>query len=133
MRVDGRCVAFDLCLEDGRRCYVLKGGFDTAFRAFAPRTLLLAESLERAFGLGFESYEFLGRDEDYKLAWATGAHEAWRLQAFPRSPTGVAGYVAWRYGRPAAKRALGLRGRLASPRGRPGDALKPGPGGASLR
>lgn len=34
------------------RTYVLKGGFDTSYREFAPRTLLLHASLERAFALG---------------------------------------------------------------------------------
>lgn len=112
LRVDGRCAAFDLCLEAHGRVYVLKGGFDTELRQFAPRTILLHASLERAFGAGLRSYEFLGADDDYKLPWATGMRECKRLQVFPGSATGVAGYLAWRYGRPAAKRALALRERL---------------------
>jgi len=111
VRVDGRVAAFDLCLECDGRTYVLKGGYDPAFRAFAPRTILLHDSLERAFGRGARSYEFLGADEEYKRRWATGAHERQRLQAFPRTATGLAGYAAWTLGRSVGRRALALRGR----------------------
>jgi CelD/BcsL family acetyltransferase involved in cellulose biosynthesis len=113
LRVDGRPAAFDLCLEAYGRICVLKGGFDPAFRAFAPRTILLRASLERAFAEPLRSYEFLGADEPYKLPWSTGVREFQRVQAFPPSPTGTAGYLAWRFGRPAAKRALALRARRA--------------------
>ena len=113
LRVDGRLAAFDLCLEHGGRTYVLKGGYDPAFRAFAPRTLLLHDSLERAFENRMRSYEFLGADEEYKRRWATGARERRRIQAFPRTATGRAGYAAWTAGRAAGRRALQLRESVA--------------------
>ena len=111
LRVNGRVAAFDLCLECGGRTYVLKGGYDPAFRAFAPRTILLHDSLERVFARGGRSYEFLGADEDYKRRWATGARERLRLQVFPRTAAGLAGYAAWTVGRSAGKRAVALRDR----------------------
>jgi CelD/BcsL family acetyltransferase involved in cellulose biosynthesis len=114
LRVDGRVAAFDLCLEHGGRTYVLKGGYDPAFRAFAPRTLLLHDSLERAFARGMRSYEFLGADEEYKRRWATGARDRRRIQAFPRTGTGVAGYAAWTVGRGVGRRALALREEIAA-------------------
>jgi CelD/BcsL family acetyltransferase involved in cellulose biosynthesis len=113
LRVDGEVAAFDMCLEAHGRVYVLKGGFDPALRSFAPRTILLHDSLRRAFDEGLRSYEFLGADEEYKLPWATGMRDCLRLQAFPQSATGIAGYLAYRFARPAAKRALELRQRLA--------------------
>jgi len=113
LRVNGRVAAFDLCIEQGGSTYVLKGGYDPAFRAFAPRTLLLHDSLVRAFESTARSYEFLGADEDYKRRWATGARERRRFQAFPRSATGRAGYAAWTVGRAAGRRALALRERVA--------------------
>jgi CelD/BcsL family acetyltransferase involved in cellulose biosynthesis len=109
LRVDGRAAAFDLCLEQGGRTYVLKGGYDPAFRSFAPRTLLLHDSLVRAFENRMRSYEFLGADEEYKRRWATGARERRRFQAFPRTATGRAGYALWTAGRAAGRRALALR------------------------
>ena len=114
LRVDGRVAAFDMCLEAHGRIYVLKGGYDTRLRSFAPRTILLHESLRRAFASGARSYEFLGADEEYKLPWATGTHDCIRLQSFPQSVTGVTSYVAFRFGRPAAKRALELGRRLTT-------------------
>ncbi len=114
VRVNDRPVAFDMCLEAHGRISVLKGGFDTAFRAFAPRTILLHASLERAFRKRLHSYEFLGADDDYKLPWSNGIRLAQRLQTFPGSPTGLAGYLAWRYGRAGVKRALSLRERVGS-------------------
>lgn len=114
LRLDGRVAAFDLCLEYGSRSYVLKGGYDPAFRAFGPRTLLLHDSLERAFEHGMRSYEFLGADEEYKRRWATGAHVRRRIQAFPRTVTGRAGYAAWTAGRSAGRRALALREQVVS-------------------
>ena len=113
LRVDGRVAAFDLCLAQDDRTYVLKGGYDPAFRAFAPRTLLLHDSLERAFAQGARSYEFLGANEDYKLPWATGLRERRRIQAFPRTATGGTGYAVWTAGRAAGRRALALRGTIA--------------------
>jgi CelD/BcsL family acetyltransferase involved in cellulose biosynthesis len=114
LRVDGRVAACDICLECGGRIYVLKGGYDPALRAFAPRTLLLHDSLERAFARGARSYEFLGSDEDYKRRWATGVRELRRFQAFPRTPTGLAGYAAWTAGRRAGMRVLALRDRIGA-------------------
>jgi CelD/BcsL family acetyltransferase involved in cellulose biosynthesis len=114
LRLDGRVAAFDMCLEAHGRVYVLKGGFDTELRSFGPRNILLHDSLRRAFASGMRSYEFLGADDDYKLPWATGARNCLRLQAFPQSATGTVGYLAYRFGRPAAKRAMELRQRIAS-------------------
>jgi CelD/BcsL family acetyltransferase involved in cellulose biosynthesis len=111
LRLNGRVAAFDLCLECAGRTYVLKGGYDPAFRAFGPRTILLHDSLERVFARGGRSYEFLGADEDYKRRWATGARERLRLQAFRRTAAGLAGYAAWTVGRGAGKRALALGDR----------------------
>ena len=113
LRVDGRVAAFDLCIEQGGRTYVLKGGYDPAFRQFAPRTLLLHDSLQRAFARGGRSYEFLGADEDYKRRWATGVRERRRLQAFGRTPAGRGGYTLWTVGRRAGKRAVAIRDKLA--------------------
>jgi len=114
LRVGGRAAAFDLCLEAGGRTYVLKGGYDPVFRTFAPRTILLHDSLERSFALGMGSYEFLGADEDYKRRWATGKRDRRRLQLFARTPAGLAGYVAWTAGRSVGKRALAIRDRVAT-------------------
>jgi CelD/BcsL family acetyltransferase involved in cellulose biosynthesis len=107
LRLDGRPIAFDFCLDSGGAFYALKGGFDTEFRRLGPGVVLTHESIERAFGdPGLRSYEFLGESDPYKLAWTDKTHPRMRVQAFSRSPLGLAQLAAWRYGRPLAKRVL---------------------------
>jgi CelD/BcsL family acetyltransferase involved in cellulose biosynthesis len=112
LRLDGRAIAFDMCLENGGAFYVLKGGFDVEERKAGPGTLLTHHGIERAFELGLDSYELLGQADDYKRSWTGLTRERVRFQAFPRGPAGSAEYLAWRYGRPLAKR---LSGRSSSP------------------
>lgn len=114
LRLDGRPLAFDLCLEAHGVLYLLKRGFDPAYRRFAPGALLTHESLQRAFARGLRSYEFLGTEDSYKRGWTTTVRERVRVQAFPRSPAGRLSFVAWRYGRPLAKGAAGAAARARS-------------------
>jgi CelD/BcsL family acetyltransferase involved in cellulose biosynthesis len=106
LRLDGKPIAFDLCLESGGATYVLKGGFDPAFRGFAPGMLLTYESLRRAFENGLSSYELLGDDAPYKLLWTQTKRERVRFQAFSRSPRGRASHLAWTHGRTAVRRTF---------------------------
>ena len=112
LRLDGRALAFDMCLEHGGAFYVLKGGFDTEERKAGPGTLLTHHGIERAFELGLDSYELLGQADEYKRSWTSLSRERVRFQAFPRRPAGALEYLAWRYGRPLMKR---LSGSSSSP------------------
>jgi len=121
LRLDGRPIAFDLCLESGGAVYPLKGGFDPAFRRYGPGVLLTYESLRRAFERRLASYELLGDSDPYKLVWARTVRERVKFQAFDvGSPAGalrwVAGAVhrlAWAHGRPLVHSA---RARVAQRR-----------------
>ncbi|MEA2374602.1 MAG: hypothetical protein QOD53_1065, partial [Thermoleophilaceae bacterium] len=113
--LDERAIAFDLCLETAGVCYVLKGGFDVEMRNAGPGVLLTHHELERAFDLGFSSYELLGQADDYKRSWTSTTRERVRMQAFPPTPLGAAEYAAWRHARPLVKRAqAAVSGRLSS-------------------
>jgi CelD/BcsL family acetyltransferase involved in cellulose biosynthesis len=103
LRLDGRPLAFDFCLEAGGVFYALKGGYDVEYRRFGPGGVLTFESLRRAFELGLDSYEFLGTDDPYKLQWTSTVRERMRLQIFSRSVAGRAQDAAWRFGRPLVK------------------------------
>jgi CelD/BcsL family acetyltransferase involved in cellulose biosynthesis len=108
LRLDGRAIAFDLGLEVEGAAYALKGGFAPEFRRFAPGNLLTYEALMHAFASEhLSSYEFLGDADDYKLAWSDTVRERVRVQAFRRTPTGLAEMLAWTHGRRAAKWVLG--------------------------
>jgi CelD/BcsL family acetyltransferase involved in cellulose biosynthesis len=108
LRVDGRAIAFDFGLEAGGRHYLLKTGFDEAFRSHAPATLLRREMIRRSFEAGLETYEFTGDTAPWKREWATGVRETERLVAFAPTIDGRVRRAAW-----AARRAVrGVAARL---------------------
>lgn len=107
LRLDGRALAFDYCLDSGGSLYALKGGYDPEYKRFGPGTVLTYESIAGAFAdPGLRSYEFLGVADPYKLAWTDTTHERLRVQSFSRSPLGVGQHAVWRWARPVAKRVL---------------------------
>jgi CelD/BcsL family acetyltransferase involved in cellulose biosynthesis len=112
LRVDGHAVAFDMHVEAGGAAYVLKGGFDPDWARYSPGSVLTHGSLERAFAEpGLSVYEFVGRDDAYKLTWSAVTRERVRLRAFGRTPAGTVERLAWARGGPLAKRALAAAGR----------------------
>jgi CelD/BcsL family acetyltransferase involved in cellulose biosynthesis len=111
LRLDGRPLAFDFCIEAGGAFYALKGGYDVEYRRFGPGSLLTFESLRRAFADGLNTYEFLGTDDPYKLNWTDATRDRVRLQTFSRSPTGRVQHTAWRFGRPLVKGAQARLGQ----------------------
>jgi CelD/BcsL family acetyltransferase involved in cellulose biosynthesis len=106
VRLDGRPVAFSYSIVAGGTVHVVKVGFDPAFRRYAPGTILTREAIARAFEQGMSRYDFLGDEDRYKLDWTSAVRERIRVQAFGRTGRGLAGFAAWRYGRPTAKRAV---------------------------
>jgi CelD/BcsL family acetyltransferase involved in cellulose biosynthesis len=113
LRLDGRAIAFHLALEHRGAYFPLKGGFDPEFRALSPGKLIIHATLERAFTVGLERYEFLGAFDAYKRRWATDAYDRLRFQAFSSGPSGRVRRAAFVYGRPLAKRALAALGSRA--------------------
>ena len=106
LRLDGRPVAFDYCLEGDGCHYLLKTGYDPAYRSDAPGMLMRYEMIRRAFELGLRSYEFLGANQEWKLEWTDRCHERSRIRVY--APT-ARGLVAWRArssGGPLARAAL---------------------------
>ena len=107
LRLEGRPLAFDFCLEAGGAYYALKGGYDVEYKRFGPGSLLTLESLKHAFENDLDSYEFLGTDDAYKLQWTSDVRERVRLQIFSRTIAGRGQDAAWRFGRPLVKRVQG--------------------------
>lgn len=104
LRLEGRALAFDFCLEYDRVHYLLKTGYDPAYRQLGPGKLIRYEMLARAFRSGMTSYEFLGADEPWKLEWTQMGRERQVIQAFRPSPLGVLDWSAHAHGQPLAKR-----------------------------
>ena len=118
VRLDGRPLAFDLCLEYAGVHYLVKTGYDPELRQLAPATLLRYEMLRRAHHTGLARYDFLGHARPWKLEWTEQVRPHWELRAFPRSPLGSVGLVtttvAYTGIRPAvvgARRVLARAGR----------------------
>jgi CelD/BcsL family acetyltransferase involved in cellulose biosynthesis len=108
LRLDGKPIAFHFTIEEGGSAYQLKGGYDPAFREFAPGQLLVQDMIRWAFARRLRTYEFLGADEAFKLDWTASLRERIALHAFPRSASGAVAWTAQSYGRPLAKRARDL-------------------------
>ena len=94
LTMDGRLVAWDYALLHRGRYFLLKTAFDEDLRTLAPGLVLRRSVIERCFGLGLESHEFLGGDMEWKRLFATGEREhfVWRCY-----PPGLAGAAARRY------------------------------------
>ena len=129
LRLDGRTIAFDLCLEANGVHYLLKTGYDYDFKKFGPGMILRSMMLERAFSGSIDTYEFLGTivgaNNRWKLDWTGNHHTRQRFQAFAASPTALAAWSASRFApvlsrgaRSLAGRALGSSGRRFVKRGR---------------
>ena len=111
LRLDSKPLAFDFAVEHDGVHYLLKTGFDPDYRRFAPGMLLRHEMIARAFGEGLRSYEFLGRNEPWKLEWTNDVRRRALLQAFAPTPRGQLERVAFVYGRPLVKRGVALARR----------------------
>jgi CelD/BcsL family acetyltransferase involved in cellulose biosynthesis len=129
LRLDGRGVAFDFCLESKGAHYLLKNGYDPDFAQYGPGMILRHAMIERAFAHDLATYEFLGTAEGdngrWKLDWTDRLRPRVRFQAFGRSVTGVVDWAACKVGPPLrrrirtqAKRVLGASGRDAVKRAR---------------
>lgn len=113
LRLDGTAVAFNLYVVFGGTLSSLKGGFDTAYRPFAPGAILTRASIEFAYESGLRRYDFLGDADPYKLDWARDVAERVRIQAFARTVPGRLAHAAWRYGRPAVQSVTAARRRAS--------------------
>jgi CelD/BcsL family acetyltransferase involved in cellulose biosynthesis len=108
LRLDGRAFAFDYGLEYDGVHYLLKTGYDPAYRSFAPGLLLRRRMIARAFEAGLDRYDFLGVDMEWKREWTDESRPLELLESFAPSPSGTAWWLGWRYARPAFNRARDL-------------------------
>jgi len=105
LALDGRTVAFDLCVLRDRRLYLLKTGFDEDYRRLAPGLVMRLETIRKCFEDGLRSHELLGVETGWKAKFASGSRPHVSLRTYRRSPVGLTGY-AYRKGlRPHLRRA----------------------------
>ena len=117
LRLDGRPLAFDLCLECHKIHYLIKTGFDPAYRKLSPGKLLRHLMLARAFSEGLAIYDMGGLVEPYKQKYTDMNRELQWLSMFAPTPLGFLDRKAFEYGRPAYERAKGLAHSILGERG----------------
>ena len=111
LRVDETPVAMHLALEADGSHMVLKEGYDEGFAKVGPGKLLARDMIERAFNLGLDTFDFLGKEEPHKEPWADHVDDRVEVQAFKRSPVGLADRLVRVHGRSLARRVSARVGR----------------------
>jgi CelD/BcsL family acetyltransferase involved in cellulose biosynthesis len=74
--LNGEPLAFDLTLLGGGCAYCLKTSFDAERAELSAGVVLRTELMRRVFALGIEEYDFLGKNERYKLEWSETTRQA---------------------------------------------------------
>ena len=108
LRLDGRAIAFDYCLELDRTHYLLKTGYDPAYERFSPGKVLRYLMLARAFSEGLAAYELLGRLESWKQNWTNAYRELQSLHMFAPTALGFLDRMAYVGAHVASKHARRL-------------------------
>jgi CelD/BcsL family acetyltransferase involved in cellulose biosynthesis len=114
LRIGGKAAAMQLAVESGNRFWLLKVGYDPAFRRCSPGMLLTEETISHAAQGGLAGYEFLGIVEPWTRAWTDHAHEQVSIRAYPAGYRGAAALIG--------DAAEFLRQRVRGGVGRPEDA-----------
>jgi CelD/BcsL family acetyltransferase involved in cellulose biosynthesis len=127
LRLDGRALAFDYCLEYDDTHYLLKTGYDPAYRKFAPGMIIRHRMLERAFSDGITTYDFLGMGSDFawKREWTDAQQERLFMHMFAPTALGALDRAIFVLDRSALEHAkrfarssvIGERGRRLLKRG----------------
>jgi CelD/BcsL family acetyltransferase involved in cellulose biosynthesis len=85
LNVGGRRIAFDFSLSYAGKAYLLKPAYDPEFAACSPYSQLLVRILQDHFDRGVKEFDFLGREDAWKLDWATRTRPQVWLYVMPDS------------------------------------------------
>ena len=94
LRIGGQTAAMQLAVEQGRRLWLLKIGYDERFARCSPGTLLLLETMRWAAGAELEAVELLGRREPWTRFWTDEARDCVAIHAYPATLHGVRSIVS---------------------------------------
>jgi CelD/BcsL family acetyltransferase involved in cellulose biosynthesis len=73
LRVAGRALAYEICLEFGGTLYAYNAGYRLAHADSSPGNLVSSAVVESACGRGLATYDMLRGSEAYKERWASGS------------------------------------------------------------
>ena len=69
LRAAGKRIAFNYLLQNGKKLYAVKIGYDPQYHAYSPGNMLLNLILKDACRRGVAEYDLLGGDDEWKFDW----------------------------------------------------------------
>ena len=94
MRIDGKAAAMQFAVESDDRFWLIKVGYDDAFKQVSPGNLLMRETISHAAARGLKTYEFLGKEAEWTKLWAGDARPIATLRTYPYNLRGLAAFLA---------------------------------------
>lgn len=89
-------IAMQLCVTEGKNCFLLKPAYDEAFHPYSPGQLLVLEVLADLTARGFAEYDLLSPQSEWKSRWSKEVREQSHLYIFRRGVRGQALH-AWKF------------------------------------
>jgi CelD/BcsL family acetyltransferase involved in cellulose biosynthesis len=89
LRIAGHAAAMQIGVETEGAFWLLKIGYDEAYKKCSPGNLLLRETIRDAAQKGLKSYEFLGKEAPWTQVWAEQAHPIAALRVYPVNFSGM--------------------------------------------
>ena len=90
LRIGAATAAMQIAVECEQRFWLLKIGYDEAFKRCAPGNLLLRETIRHAAERKLTHYEFLGKEAPWTELWTAAARDLVALRTYPFNAAGAA-------------------------------------------
>ena len=84
MELGDRLIGWEFIFQCGGKLWSYLGAYDHDFSDLSPGTMLFPAVIDYGFSRGYTEYDFLNGEEPYKLPWATGFHQTFRLLIWNR-------------------------------------------------
>ena len=88
LRINEKVIAAMIALEEERRFWILKIGYDQEYAQCSPGILLMHESIRYAFERGLGTFDFLGSDEAWIHMWTEDMRPYVTHRVYPISLSG---------------------------------------------
>ena len=99
IEVDGVPVAADFSLGGGRCAYGYQCGINPDFRQLLPGTLMMIANLRSAIAQGYEEFDFLRGDEEYKTHWGAELRPSVEMRIVPPQAAARTRHRLWLTGK----------------------------------
>lgn len=94
VRIDGVAAAMQFAVECDQSFWLIKVGYNDAFKQVSPGNLLMRETIKYAAEKGLGSYEFLGKEAEWTKLWADGARPIATVRTYPYNLRGLAAFCS---------------------------------------